>query len=125
MPGHQQVEINGVKVDAGLERLLRVLWKRGIKTNMSCQRQFDDLRKRWVVWLAFNSHQDLERFVVTVYRNANKHLREVLEYHVNHGLWWDFQLVFLYDRWPKLKRFSHDVRFPAVQLKDVEEAFGL
>src|SRR4051794_9409681 len=66
MPIHEQVTVQHptegeIEVDAGIAPLLKVLWKAGVDTSMSCQCTEGER-----VWIEFPTSCDVERFLLLV-----------------------------------------------------------
>ena len=73
MTAHEQVRVRNpwlgwIEVDRGMATLLRMTWRLGIETALSCQRQPGG----WV-WISFPTSSDAEWFLDTVAHHLTRH----------------------------------------------------
>lgn len=60
---HEQIVIDGISVDKGIAKLLKLIWNKGIKTVNSCEEN-----KPGVIWIQFASMNDLTKFLNKIAR---------------------------------------------------------
>ncbi|RDJ35585.1 MAG: hypothetical protein DWQ19_12270 [Crenarchaeota archaeon] len=127
---HKQVEViyqgHQITIDEGLKELLPLIWKFGIKTELSCQEN-----KPGIAWISFNTSHDAKMFLnlAAVYPEDDVPLWEtmcgrILQYGEKDN--WQYESVIINNAEitnPETKNIdvniSISVRFPVTDINEI------
>lgn len=123
-----------IPIDRNIANLIAILWRRGYKTNNSCQDNFVYSacwqKKKHFVWICFDSAKHASRFMTEYIGTSHDRLYSVQgEWEIsmpviNTNTHYDVDEDMVEDLLPFKLEFSCSVRFPTYQLKDVQARFA-